>query len=78
MTLFFIPDPERFLRLVERSRGNVLLRLPDGGQANLKESYEARQLLRMISPGQVRLEISLSDSEDVPAFLQYMMEGGRA
>lgn len=78
MTLFFIPEPERFLRLVEKSRGNVLLRLPDGGQTDLKESREARQLLRMISPGQVRLEISLSDSEDVPAFLQYMMEGGRA
>lgn len=78
MTLFFIPDPERFLHLVEKSRGNVMLRLPDGGQVNLKGNYEAQQLFRMISPGQVGLDISLSDSEDVPAFLQYMMEGGRA
>lgn len=78
MTLFFIPDPERFLRLVEKSRGNVLLRLPDGGQTDLKESREARQLLRMLRPGQAGLDVSLSDPEDVPAFLQYMMEGGRA
>lgn len=78
MTLFFIPDPERLLHLVEKSRGSVMLRLPDGGQANLKESYEARQFLRMLRPGQARLDISLSDPEDVPAFLQYMMEGGGA
>lgn len=76
MTLFFIPDPEKFLRLVQRSRGNVMLRLPDGGQTDLKESHEARQLLRMLRPGQAGLRISLSDPEDVPAFLQYMMEGG--
>ena len=76
MTLFFIPDPERLLYLVEKSRGNVMLRLPDGGQTDLKESHEARQLLRMLRPGQAELKISLSDPEDVPAFLQYMMEGG--
>lgn len=76
MTLFFIPDPEKFLRLVQRSRGNVMLRLPDGGQTDLKESNEARQLLRMLRPGQAGLRISLSDPEDVPDFLRYMMEGG--
>lgn len=76
MTLFFIPDPEKFLRLVQRSRGNVMLRLPDGGQTDLKESHEARQLLRMLRPGQAGLRISLSDPEDVPDFLRYMMEGG--
>lgn len=76
MTLFFIPDPERLLYLVEKSRGNVMLRLPDGGQTDLKESHEARQFLRMLRPGQAELKISLSDPEDVPAFLQYMMEGG--
>lgn len=76
MTLFFIPDPEGFLRLVQRSRGNVMLRLPDGGQTDLKESHEARQLLRMLRPGQAGLRISLSDPEDLPAFLQYMMEAG--
>ena len=76
MTLFFIPDPERLLHLVEKSRGNVMLRLPDGGQTDLKESHEARQLLRMLRPGQAGLRISLSDPEDVPDFLRYMMEGG--
>lgn len=76
MTLFFIPDPEKFLRLVQRSRGNVMLRLPDGGQTDLKESHEAQQLLRMLRPGQAGLRISLSDPEDVPDFLRYMMEGG--
>lgn len=53
-----------------------MLRLPDGGQTDLKESNEARQLLRMLRPGQAGLRISLSDPEDVPDFLRYMMEGG--
>lgn len=76
MTLFFIPDAEKFLNLVEKSRGNVMLHLPDGSQTDLKESRDARQILQMTLPGRAGLRISLSDPEDTPAFIQYMMEGG--
>lgn len=76
MTLFFIPDEERFLRLVEMSRGSVMLLLPDGSRVDLKENLNVRRLLRMPRPGGAGLNISLSDPEDVPEFLRYMMEAG--
>ena len=76
MTLFYMPDPEKFLHLVERSRGSVMLHLPDGSRVDLQESHDARQILRMTRVGRAGLQISLSDPEDAPAFLQYMMEAG--
>lgn len=76
MTIFHIPDPERFLHLAEKSRGSVMLHLPDGSQVDLRENHDARQLLRMLQPGRAGLRISLSDSEDAPDFLRYMMECG--
>lgn len=76
MKLFSIPDTASFLELVEKSRGDVTLHLPDGDQVDLKRSHAARQLLRLIRPGQSGLDIRLSDSADMPGFMQYMMEAG--
>lgn len=72
-----LPDKERFLRIVENSRGDVVLHLPDETSCSLKEDAAARQLLRVSSPDRAGLQISLTDPEDFPAFLQYMLEAGK-
>ena len=74
MTIFCIPDMERFLRIVEDSRGKVLLHLPDKTLCDLKRDSTAVQLLRMVCPGREGLRISLSDPRDLPSFVSYMME----
>ncbi len=75
MTIFFIPDTEKFINMVEKSQGDVIVHLPNGSQVNLKQNHTAKQLFQIMHPGQSGLNISLSDSDDVPVFLRYMMEG---
>lgn len=73
-TFLMIPNAERFLHIVERSCGEVLLHLPDGGRCDLKRDPVARQMLRTFRPGREGLQISLSDRSDAPAFFRYMQE----
>lgn len=68
-----IPNMERFLRVVEASRGDVLLHLPSGLICNLKRDPVAMELLR-VAPFSGSLQVSLSDKADFPAFLQYLLE----
>ena len=75
--IMMLPDSENFLNVVERSRGQVLLHLPDNTRCDLKRDNTARQLLRAMRPGQEGLCISLSDARDVPAFLDYMIGSAR-
>lgn len=70
--IMMLPDTENFLRVVEHSRGQVLLHLPDDSRCDLKRDHTARQLLRVMRPRKEGLSISLSDARDVPAFLDYM------
>ena len=42
LTFFLIPDTKRFLTLVNKSCGDVLLNLPDGTQCSLKRGGEGR------------------------------------
>lgn len=74
ITFMRIPNAEEFLRIIERSRGKVILHLPDGGLCDLKRDRTARQLLRAMKPGEDGLRISFSDPRDIPAFLRYMQE----
>ena len=54
----------------------MMLHLPDGSRVDLRESHDTRQILQMTHPGRAGLHISLSDPEDTPDFIQYMMEAG--
>lgn len=73
MKIFSIPDVDRFLNLVGRSQGDVILHLPDGSQVDLKQNHTARQLFQITHPGKSGLHFSLSDSADTLAFIRYMM-----
>ena len=75
--IMMLPDSENFLNVVERSRGQVLLHLPDNTRCDLKRDHTARQLLRVMRPSPDGLCISLSDSRDVPALLDYMIGSAR-
>ena len=69
-----LPDRERFLNIVQHSRGEVLLRLPDGTDCDLKEDTGACQLLCSLELGPEGVSITLTDPKDLPRYLQYMME----
>ena len=75
--MMMLPDPENFLQVVEQSRGQVLLHLPDGVRCDLKRDNTARQMLRVMRPRAGGLCFSLSDAKDVPAFLGYMIGSAR-
>ena len=48
LQMMMLPDRDRFLEIVEHSRGSVLLRLPDHTDCDLKTDPVARQMLRML------------------------------
>lgn len=75
--IMMLPDAENFINVVEHSRGQVLLHLPDDSCCDLKRDNTARQMLRAMRPREEGLCISLSDARDVPAFLDYMIGSAR-
>lgn len=75
--IMMLPDADNFLHVVEQSRGQVLLHLPDNTHCDLKKDNTARQMLRAMRPTREGLCISLSDARDVPAFLDYMIGSAR-
>lgn len=77
LQMMMLPDRERFLNIVDHSRGEVLLRLPNGTDCDLKTDPGARQLLRLMELGPEGLSISLTDPNDLPLYLHYMMEAGQ-
>lgn len=66
-------NAERFLEIVEQSRGDVWLYFLDGSRCDLKRDRTAKQMLRnTASFGNEGLHLCLSDPNDAPAFLQYL------
>ena len=77
LQMMMLPDRDRFLEIVDHSRGSVLLRLPDHTDCDLKTDPVARQMLRMLDPAEEGVTLRLTDPEDLPAYLHYMMEAGQ-
>ncbi|MCF0132614.1 MAG: hypothetical protein HUJ72_01985 [Blautia sp.] len=74
MTLYNVPNVNKFLSVVDSSLGNVTLTLPGGANCDLKKDASARALLNMIVPAHEGLCITLSDRQDAGHFMRYMME----
>ena len=74
LTMLYLPDRSRFLGLVARSRGDVVLHLPDNSRLSLKEDPSARRLLQVMDPGREGLRITLTDPADTSEFMRYMLE----
>ena len=69
-----VPDMEKFLNVVECSKGDVFLHFPGEGKLNLKERLDTRQISRMMRARKEGFHVSLSDGADFPAFLRYMLD----
>lgn len=72
--LMQMPDAERFIDVVNQSRGDVFVQLPDSSLCNLKTDHSAQQLIKLLNPQKADLSIILSDPDDVPAFFRYMTD----
>lgn len=77
LTIYLIPDVQRFLKLVQSCCGAVILHLPDNTMCNLKENPVAQQILKLTNPKRDGLKLSFSDSNDTLRFMRYMMEAAR-
>lgn len=77
ITILSLPDTDRFLSVVNRTNGDVSLKLPDGGQISLKRDRTARQMLQLLKSDRTHLQIALSDPSDLPLFLRYLEEAAR-
>ncbi len=71
-----IKNTDKFIQMVENSRGAVFLKLPDETFCDLKQNNEVLQMLHMINPGEVRLDFFLTDSQDSYNFMAYMVGAG--
>ena len=60
-TFMLLPDTEKFMDVVDNSKGEVFLMMPDGDKYNLKQDDCARKLFRVMTPGQSGLKITLSN-----------------
>lgn len=68
LNILQIPNAEKFLYMVDQCFGDVMLRLPDGSDCNLKQNRLARQMLRMMQPSRDGISISLSNTADTIKF----------
>ncbi len=71
-----IKNADKFIQMVENSRGAVFLKLPDETFCDLKQNNEVLQMLHMINPGDIWLDFFLTDSQDSYNFLAYMVGAG--
>lgn len=71
-----IKNTEKFIQMVKNSRGRVFLELPDETLCDLKQNTEALQMLRMINPGELWLDLFLTDAQDSYTFMAYMVGAG--
>ena len=72
--IMMLPNPERFLSVVNDTKGDVFLRLPDHSRINLKENEVAQQMIRMMKTIPNGLCLDVADKEDVPSFMRYLTE----
>ena len=72
--LMNISNMNRLADIIGRCKGDVFLNLPDRTSFNLKQDRDVLQLLRYMQPNQGALELDLSDKNDLPIIIGYMME----
>lgn len=75
LKIYLKPDIEKFVALVEKSSGNVLLRLADRSLCNLKDVKMAADLLKQEADNCNGVEIHLSDTKDYFKFVSFMLGG---
>lgn len=78
LKIMMLPDTEKFLSVVDQSRGGVFLQLPNQTKLDLKKDTTARQMLHLIDESREGLQIDLTEQSDVVSFLRYLTEAAHA
>ena len=73
LKILLVPDTDKFLEMVNRCSGDVVLHLPDKSTCSLKNDRVATQMLRMMDINKNGLTLSLTDPADMPIMLNYMV-----
>ena len=74
LQMMMLPDRERFLNIVDHSRGGVRLRLPDGTDCDRKADPRTRELLGLMELVAEGISISLKDPKYLILYLRDIME----
>jgi len=74
ITFYLIPDFKRFIDLVKKSSGDVLLNMKDGSVCSLKHDEAAMKIFSEMKPRKSDVRLSFTCKDDVIAFVRYMGE----
>lgn len=71
-----VGNVDKFISMVKNSRGSIYLELPNQMLCDLKQNEEALQMLYMINPKELWLELFLTNQQDSHDFMNYMVSAG--
>lgn len=71
-----VGNVDKFISMVKKSRGSIYLELPNQMLCDLKQNEEALQMLYMINPKELWLELFLTNQQDSHDFMNYMVSAG--
>lgn len=78
LKIMMLPNKNQFFSIIDRSQGDVFLRLPDNSRTDLKKDSVARQMISLmekrIPDG---LQIDLTDQADAAPFIHYMAQAAQ-
>lgn len=71
--IMLISNMEKFIEKIRNCRGDVMLRMSDGTECNLKTDHTALQMIQMLYSSDEELNLRLTDPRDYPIMMNFMM-----